>query len=316
MTTTEQIVEAYFRICRSCFTIADLKVPRGNCRQLDLLAFRIDNQRQYHVEVSVSHSRQWQPSFDKLIQRFEHKFFGEPKSAEYKSSSDSDRIRYYSAIQKAYRSVGLDAFQIQRVWVTWEMPKEHDFQDRLRRYCDDRGIADRPIEIVSFREKVIPQLSDAVGTANHSDHSLRILSLLGQCKIQLNVARQRKDQRNFARDDAEDDAPQTSQPGRRDWWMKLTLEQSIARFGADAKAKLSNRAVTGEPEDQYAPRSKLSSPISRNSAASDALRRSWRFIAPVHHDTPGPLDHPPLRSGQAIRKNQHAAGPVVEWNGK
>ena len=32
--------------------------------------------------------------------------------------------------------------------------------------------------------------------------------------------------------------------------MKLTLQSAISRFGAEAKAKLSNPAATGEPEDQ------------------------------------------------------------------
>ena len=32
--------------------------------------------------------------------------------------------------------------------------------------------------------------------------------------------------------------------------MKLTLRSAVARFGADAKAKLANAGATGEPEDQ------------------------------------------------------------------
>ena len=32
--------------------------------------------------------------------------------------------------------------------------------------------------------------------------------------------------------------------------MPVTLASAVARFGADAKAKLNNVAITGEPEDQ------------------------------------------------------------------
>jgi|GEM_PF-6134490 len=38
MNTTERIVESYFRICEGCLTTPDVKVVRGNNRQIDLLA--------------------------------------------------------------------------------------------------------------------------------------------------------------------------------------------------------------------------------------------------------------------------------------
>jgi hypothetical protein len=38
--------------------------------------------------------------------------------------------------------------------------------------------------------------------------------------------------------------------------MKKTLAEVISRFGADAKAKLSNSSVTGEPEDQLLPKAR------------------------------------------------------------
>jgi hypothetical protein len=55
MNTVELIVESYFRLCRSCFTYPDLKVPGGNNRQLDLLAYNVREEAQYHVEMSVTH---------------------------------------------------------------------------------------------------------------------------------------------------------------------------------------------------------------------------------------------------------------------
>jgi len=79
MNTTEKIVESYFRICRNCFTMTDVKVHAGNNRQLDLVAFHIQETHQYHVEVGVTHARGFQPTFAKLREKFERKFFGEPK---------------------------------------------------------------------------------------------------------------------------------------------------------------------------------------------------------------------------------------------
>jgi len=46
MNTAEHRVESYFRLCRKCFTIVDLKVPRGNNRQLDILAHNVKEQQE------------------------------------------------------------------------------------------------------------------------------------------------------------------------------------------------------------------------------------------------------------------------------
>ena len=37
----ERIVESYFRIERKCFTITDIKIPKGNNRQIDILAYSL-----------------------------------------------------------------------------------------------------------------------------------------------------------------------------------------------------------------------------------------------------------------------------------
>ena len=59
MNTPEHIVETYFRLVRRCFTTTDVKIPGGNNRQIDLLAFSPVNKRYYHVETAVTHQLEW-----------------------------------------------------------------------------------------------------------------------------------------------------------------------------------------------------------------------------------------------------------------
>jgi len=86
MNTTEKIVESYFRLCRDCFTIADLKVRKGNNRQIDLLAVNLKTEDQYHVEVSVTHCVNWCPDMEKLRSEFDKKYFGAPTEREGKNT--------------------------------------------------------------------------------------------------------------------------------------------------------------------------------------------------------------------------------------
>jgi len=56
--------------------------------------------------------------------------------------------------------------------------------ESLADYCDERSIADNPIVVYSFRDKIIPALLDQVETSNYEDDALRTLSLLRQYEIQ------------------------------------------------------------------------------------------------------------------------------------
>lgn len=71
MNTTEKIVEAYFRLCKNCFTYPDMKVINGNNRQLDLLAYNLMDNSQYHIEVSVTHQENWCPTPEQLVDMFD-----------------------------------------------------------------------------------------------------------------------------------------------------------------------------------------------------------------------------------------------------
>jgi hypothetical protein len=76
MNAAEHIVDAYFRLCRKCFTLSDLKVESGNNRLFDLLAHDLANGESFHIEVGGTHRPNWCPTITQLEERFEKKFFG------------------------------------------------------------------------------------------------------------------------------------------------------------------------------------------------------------------------------------------------
>ncbi|MCW8880277.1 MAG: hypothetical protein OQK04_11535 [Kangiellaceae bacterium] len=182
MNTTESIVESYFRLVRDCFTQPDVKVIKGNNRQLDLLAYNIQERKSYHVEVSVTHCRQWCPTPEELKGNFDRKFFGLPSK---KKGDNTDYVKgktYTESIKKTYKSLGLDYESINRVWVCWTVKDADRLELELREYCKKLRIP--LVEVVSFRDEVIPSLMDKVSTSNYEDDSLRTLSLLRQYELQ------------------------------------------------------------------------------------------------------------------------------------
>ncbi len=54
MNITEQVVEVYYTFCKNCFTFSDVKIKDGEGRQIDLLAYDIENKIIYHIESSIS----------------------------------------------------------------------------------------------------------------------------------------------------------------------------------------------------------------------------------------------------------------------
>lgn len=184
MNTTERIVESYFRLCRGCLTTADVKVLRGNNRQIDLLAVNIKKNEQYHVEVSVTHQQTWCPTPDILMEEFERKYFGVPAKREGKNTDWSLGKTYESQIYETYEQFGLDPKGIIRTWVCWTVVGSEGLDEALRAYCIKRRLKRNTLTILSFRDEVIPQLLDEVSTANYEDDSLRTLSLLRQYGLQ------------------------------------------------------------------------------------------------------------------------------------
>ena len=101
MNTTERIVESYFRLCKKCFTYQDLKVPGGNNRQLDLLAYDMKKGTQYHVESSVTHELSWCATWARLQAKFEGKFFGAPKQRDGPNTDFAKGKTYFSNMLQA-----------------------------------------------------------------------------------------------------------------------------------------------------------------------------------------------------------------------
>jgi hypothetical protein len=161
-----------------------LKVPGGNNRQLDLLAYNLRDDAQYHIEMSVTHELSWRATWEKLKEAFEGKYFGAPKARDGHNTDFARGRNYLVEIHKAYRSVGFTPREVQRIWVTWVTPVEHDFDACLQRYCREKRLGSCPIQIVSFRDVVLPELLSAVGRSNYNDDVLRTLSLLRQFEVQ------------------------------------------------------------------------------------------------------------------------------------
>jgi len=183
MNTTERIVESYFRLCRGCFTMSDVKVLHGNNRQIDLLAYNLVSGEQFHVEVSVAHPEAWWPTPDELIAGFEKKCFGVPEKREGPRTDHSKGRMYELEINQTYRSVGLDPDKIRRVWVCWAVKRHEELEEKLAAYCSQRALTPASLEILSFRDRVIADLLTKVSTANYDDDALRTLSLLQQFNL-------------------------------------------------------------------------------------------------------------------------------------
>lgn len=184
MNTTESIVESYFRLVRGCFTQPDVKVIKGNNRQIDLLAYDINTSKSYHVEVSVTHCQQWCPTPKELKENFDKKFFGVPSKREGANTDYSKGKTYIENIKLTYDSLGLNYSTINRVWVCWTVKDAEGLDCELETYCKERSISRGSLEIVSFRDEVIPTLMEKVSTSNYEDDALRTLSLLRQYEIQ------------------------------------------------------------------------------------------------------------------------------------
>lgn len=184
MNTVEHIVDCYFRLCRRCFTMNDVKVVGGNNRQLDLLAISLLDGSQYHVESAVTHSWDWFTNPQELTQELNRKFFGVPAPKEGMNTDFAKGKTYTAQINNMYQSLGLNPDLLQRVYVTWAIPGFANVQESVVEYSRTRNV--RPIEVLSFRDAILPALEQQVGTSNYEDEVLRTLSLLRQ--RQLHVA--------------------------------------------------------------------------------------------------------------------------------
>ena len=167
MNAVEHIVEVYFRICRDCFTMSDVKVQGGNNRQFDLLAVDMKGGNHYHVESCVTHSRKFQPSKDVIKGYFDRKFLGAPRK--------NDGKDYRQQIQETYKGVGLQPEPMQRIWVQWTTSYLKDWERFLDEYYRDTGVR---VQSWPLKDKIIPELQEKIATGNYDDEILRTFSLL------------------------------------------------------------------------------------------------------------------------------------------
>lgn len=187
MNTAEHIVESYFRLCRGCFTLADRKVTGGNNRQMDLLAYNLKENTQFHVEVTVTHQLGWCEDSEGLHKEFDRKFFGVPPERDSESRRGTDSARgasYLKQIDSTYCEVGFSPKNVIRIWVCWVVKgrEEDNSVSIIHRppNCDKEF----SIEVLSFRNCILPELTGKVGTANYDDEVLRTLSLIRAWKKQ------------------------------------------------------------------------------------------------------------------------------------
>lgn len=183
MNSAEHIVESYFRLCLGCFTLSDKKVPKGNNRQLDILAYNVKKRTQYHVEVKVTHRENWCPTVIDLGVDFEKKFFGAPPERKGKSDGATDFEKgksYFEHIKNAYTEIGFDPKKVFRVWVCWIVQDENNKKPISIDFRSKYLKKTFPIQILSLRDFILPALEKAIGTANYDDEVLRTLGFIKQ----------------------------------------------------------------------------------------------------------------------------------------
>src|SRR5574337_1802127 len=154
MNTAEHIVEAYFRLCRGCFTLTDKKVPSGNNRQLDILAYDVKRRHQFHIEVGVTHQENWCPTLEELGPQFEKKIFGAPPERKGKTNGTTDFEKgksYFSQIEATYKAIGFSPDEIKRVWVCWIVKDRDGAQPLLLRFPSKHLDSTFDIEVLSLR---------------------------------------------------------------------------------------------------------------------------------------------------------------------
>jgi hypothetical protein len=193
MNTAEHIVESYIRLCRKCFTVADFKVPQGNNRQLDILAYYVKEQLQYHIEVGVTHQQNWCPTIEELAPQFDKKFFGASPERIGKSGGTTDFEKgksYFAQIEGAYTTIGFSPLNVKRVWVCW-IVKANESEDifvsgkpYFYKFYSKHLEHFYEIEILSLRDYILPELTNTIGTANYDDEILRTLGFSKQRELQ------------------------------------------------------------------------------------------------------------------------------------
>ena len=188
MNAVEQIVEIYFQKILNCLTNPDIKVENGNNRQFDLLAYNIKSRKSYHIESSVKHELRWNPIIDELKESIEFKFFGtlRDKNNKGKNTDKAKNKNYLEQIKITYEVYGMDYEKINRVWVLWCADKIDNKSFKINNGKEYLEVNNKLIEIISFRDIIIPELEKNIGKSNYENDIIRTLSLIIESKKQKN----------------------------------------------------------------------------------------------------------------------------------
>ncbi|HHS49774.1 MAG TPA: hypothetical protein ENN07_01515 [candidate division Zixibacteria bacterium] len=114
----------------------------------------------------------------------EKKFFGAPDERKGRSDGTTDYEKgksYYPHLMKTYEEYGFEPDEINRIWVYWILPKEDSSNiDRIE-------YDNKKVEIISFRDSIIPELESLIGSSNYNDNILRTISFLNERDNQLKI---------------------------------------------------------------------------------------------------------------------------------
>lgn len=192
MNAVEHIIECYFRYCKRCFTITDVKIVSGNNRQADLFAYNLKTKDQYHVESSVTHCKNWSFFEEDLEENFGKKFLGLPPKRKGRGTDRTKGKNYYNNIIQTYKSVGFSPARVQRVFIQWAENDKIDLNSFLKDYYKRNRMR---VFVWSLRDKILPELKKEISTSNYEDEVLRTLSLLRQFELQT----RNRERQNFKR---------------------------------------------------------------------------------------------------------------------
>jgi hypothetical protein len=148
---------------------------------MDILAVSLLTGDQFHIECSVTHRERWCPTTEELIATFHKKFSGVPPQREGMNTDAARRKHYGGVIMSMYSSLGLDTSKIKRIWISWTVKDPDNLKARLHSYFVQTGYA---VEVISFRDVILPELMSAVSTSNYEDEVLRTFSLIKEWQRQ------------------------------------------------------------------------------------------------------------------------------------
>jgi hypothetical protein len=144
---------------------------------MDLLAANLTTGDQFHIECSVTHCERWCPLPPVLENEWQKKFLGVVKEKPGPNTDSAKGKSYGAAIKETYRRVGMDYDKIKFIWVCWTVQESTDLQSYVSIFHQLHG---KRVEVLSFRDKILPDLTKAVSTANYDDEVLRTFSLIKQ----------------------------------------------------------------------------------------------------------------------------------------